>query len=841
MNNKIIRRGSNIGGLVRYLFGPGDSDEHRGQRVIAAAATLGIADGTRLDQPADWPRVLDAARDLDAHRRIAGVAPEDGWVWHCAVSLPPGERLDDAQWADIARTAVARLGFEADEATGAAGCRWIAVHHGPSTGGNDHIHIAVNLVREDLTIAAPGRDRMAMSRLCGDMERRYGLYVVPGRAGRGMPGYTRAAKERAQRHADRARAQGRLVSRADPETQTLARKVRAAATLAGSEAEFVAALAEAGILARPRYAKGDRTQVVGYSVALPAQASGTDRPIWYGGGKLAADLTLPKLRARWPVPAALATTARTTPPDALPAWQHANDVTAGTAAPVTSDAAAARMNVDAAPAAPPAGGTAGQWWDAVDHVEAAARELQNLPYGNTAAWSRAASDAAALLSLLADHIESDLPADTVSGRAADLAAAAHTLAWSAQTPRRPHPDAHHHAHHHDRRHNRRGDRRGAIRHGGPGRELADAARVVRAASRTRGSAEDVAMVVAIAALILAVLALVALIRAWHDHQQHSRQAAALDHSAGRCQYIARAQVGTAAPHWRDRRHGTLTDPQLARQARRAAATAKNLNELNDRTATLTAEARAGDGPAAAQLRHRAAVLAAAAAAEARLPNARAAATRAAEQHTLARQHVDELTAMAQRGRIALRLQGTTPARLANDLHTAQAELTAAADAARAARDHLDLLTRQAAAPFTRGRTAWRQGAAAAAHTNLTRRWNTVLAAAIETDVRTAAQRASGLNDETRTAVRLAATSTPHLFAGRPTNAADAHTALATLRTEQGIRATLPEHRAAEEQQQRLHHARAQRASWPTTDMSPDNPRRHQPPRPGPGRGGGLGR
>jgi hypothetical protein len=818
MNNKIMARGRDVGGLIRYLAGPGDANEHRDQRVIAAAAVLGLPDGTSLK---DQAAVRRLAGMMDSQRRLAGLAPPEGWVWHCAISLPPGESLTDEQWAEVAREAMRRLRFDGHPETGQAGCRWVAVHHGPSGSGddgNDHIHLAVNLVRSDLSLADPGWDRRAMSRLCADMERRYGLYVVPGRAGRGMPGYTRAAKERAQRAADRAHAQGRPVGRVVPETQTLARKVRACATAATTEAEFLGALAEAGILARPRYGKGDRTQVIGYSVALPARDSGAARPIWYGGGKLAADLTLPKLRARWTTstPASPAT-ARTTPPDALAAWQHPGDVAASTAP------AAARTHVDAAPAASPAGGSAGQWWAAVDHVEAASRKLENLPYENTIAWSRAASDAAALLSLLADRIEGELPAD--------LADAAYTLAWSAQTPRRPHPDAHRHDHH------------GGARHGGPARDLADVARAVRAASRARGGAEDAAVVVAIAALVLAVLALVALIRAWHAHQQHRRQAAALTEGVGRCEHVARARVGAVAPNWQHRRHGALTDRQLDREAKRAEHHAKELTELEERTAALVTQARAGDGPAAVQLRDRAAALAAAAAAEAALPDASADVNRAVDQHTLARRRVDELAALAERGRVALGLQGTTPARVAADLQTARDAMGAAADSYRAARDRVDDLARQAAAPFaeTKTRTAWRPGAATAAHADLTGRWDAHLAAAIADDVRTASQRARGLDDETHRNLRVLAVALPHVVAAEPPSSAGARTALTTIRTEQAIRDALPEHRAAQEQAQRARHVRAQRASRSAAEPSPANPRRHPPPQHGPGRRGGFSR
>jgi hypothetical protein len=39
--------------------------------------------------------------------------------------------------------------------------------------------------------------------------------------------------------------------------------------------------------------------VTGYAVAKPGHVNGHGAPVWFGGGRLAADLTLPKLRKRW--------------------------------------------------------------------------------------------------------------------------------------------------------------------------------------------------------------------------------------------------------------------------------------------------------------------------------------------------------------------------------------------------------------------------------------------------------------------------------------------------------------------------------------------------------------
>ena len=53
------------------------------------------------------------------------------------------------------------------------------------------------------------------------------------------------------------------------------------------------------MLVRTRISTRDPGQVTGYAVALAGDTARTGGPVWFGGGKLAADLTLPKLRCRW--------------------------------------------------------------------------------------------------------------------------------------------------------------------------------------------------------------------------------------------------------------------------------------------------------------------------------------------------------------------------------------------------------------------------------------------------------------------------------------------------------------------------------------------------------------
>src|SRR5205085_1537135 len=109
------------------------------------------------------------------------------------------------------------------------------------------------LVREDLTIATPagnGMDKRAMSKACAEIERRFGLSVVEGRAGHGMPSYSRADAQRARRKPKQAPDQA-----AERDSLLLARKVRAAAALAVDEADFVRWLRAEGVIPRPRVSK----------------------------------------------------------------------------------------------------------------------------------------------------------------------------------------------------------------------------------------------------------------------------------------------------------------------------------------------------------------------------------------------------------------------------------------------------------------------------------------------------------------------------------------------------------------------------------------------------------
>ncbi len=75
--------------------------------------------------------------------------------------------------------------------------------------------------------------------------------------------------------------------------------MRHAAAAAATEAEFFDRLQQAGVIVKLRHSQHDNSQVTGYAVALPDATTAAGDPVFYSGGKLAPDLSLPRLRHRW--------------------------------------------------------------------------------------------------------------------------------------------------------------------------------------------------------------------------------------------------------------------------------------------------------------------------------------------------------------------------------------------------------------------------------------------------------------------------------------------------------------------------------------------------------------
>jgi hypothetical protein len=227
-------------------------------------------------------------------------------VWHCSMRAAPGDKmLSDDEWAQIACDVMHRTGLapygEEDDAV-----RWVAVRH-----GDDHIHIVAMLARQDGRRPRLKYDYYRVRDACLAAEQRYGLRsTAPGdRTAACRP--TRAETEKAARR-----------GMDEVPRVTLRRHVSTAAAAAGNEQEFFARLEAAGVLVRKRFSARTPGEVTGYAVALPGDTSRDGAPVWYGGGKLAADMTLPKLRRRWTTPDSPADS-RITAAGRNAAWDHA--------------------------------------------------------------------------------------------------------------------------------------------------------------------------------------------------------------------------------------------------------------------------------------------------------------------------------------------------------------------------------------------------------------------------------------------------------------------------------------------------------------------------------------
>jgi len=383
-----ITTGSSGRRLIRYLFGPGKANEHTDQRVITSGLVLGgeaLVGGNLSKQ-----QIADLGACLDEAHEIYGTDPKGGHILHLSLSLPPDDRnLSDDQWGEIATVAMTALAFESDGLQPAA---WVAVGHGTSANDNQHVHIAATLVRIDGSRVNTWQSKKVLSGICAEIETTYDLTVVEGREGRGMPGLSRAELEQTARE-----------ERTEPPRTSLARTVREASVASKAEAEFVRHLRGTGLLVRPRFETGGQEVVVGYSVAMRTQDGET--PIWFGGGKLAKDLTLPSLRQLWEQPAGDRTAA-------VIEWGSANTVAPG------------RETIRGDP---------NDWMRAVAGVEQSVERLKAVPASDLAAWRGVARETAGVFAAWSRRFEGDSPGP--------MAEVADVLARSAQNrPDDPVPD-----------------------------------------------------------------------------------------------------------------------------------------------------------------------------------------------------------------------------------------------------------------------------------------------------------------------------------------------------------------------------------------------------------------
>jgi len=436
-----MQRGTRTRGLVEYLFGPGRAEEHTNQRIVAAwdPAWEGIT------HPDEVQRALLTA-EVDAPvKRMPEVAKPAEHVYHVSISNHGEDRnLSDEEWATVARAVADKLGLTGTDTE--EGVRWFAVHHGAASGDRDHIHFVATLVREDGRGIYLNKDKLALREVAKEMAARFGLAVRTRDPGAGQRDLSRPElaaiqdleQEQAldtvkaatneggpQQKPDRTGGAGAVVGSGAPvevPRRRLERAVRAAATAASTEAQWLARLGELGVAVEPRWARGG-DRVVGYRVTLadPPREQAGSKAVWFGGGKLAHDLTLPALRAGW-----------TRAGDPATAWRRAR-----TAAPAPTEA-----GLDKTPAPTstrPGPAQVSRDFTAATTTLRGAVMTARLLGGDGAEVARAARDTGGLLAALAEHAP---PADRrrLAAASAHLARAGqveHGQARGARSPLSP--------------------------------------------------------------------------------------------------------------------------------------------------------------------------------------------------------------------------------------------------------------------------------------------------------------------------------------------------------------------------------------------------------------------
>jgi hypothetical protein len=239
-------------------------------------------------------------------------------VWHCSIRAAPGDQvLSDADCRVIAEDVMRRCGL-AGHGPDDPGVPWIAVRH-----AEDHIHIVAVLGRWDGRPAYPRNDYYRVAEAMRAAERTFGLREL------------QAADRTAARCPSRAEmAKAIRNDRGVPPRTALCRRVSAAAAVSRTEREFLAGLADSGLRVRLKHSPLDPGTAIGYAVGFPGDVTADGGQIWYGGYRLAPDLSLTRLRVRWDSGSGLA--------DASMVWVAPREVTAAAdVANVCSYAAAA--------------------------------------------------------------------------------------------------------------------------------------------------------------------------------------------------------------------------------------------------------------------------------------------------------------------------------------------------------------------------------------------------------------------------------------------------------------------------------------------------------------------
>lgn len=245
-----ISRGSGFRGALDYIFdtGAGATNTKKAERVGGNLSGLD-------------PRAL--SREFAAVRELRPDVARP--VWHCSLSLPPGDRLASEKWEGVARDFLSEMGFP--EST-----PWVAVRHQDTD--KDHIHIVASRVALDASVWLGQWEARRAIDATQALEQRHGLTLTPG-----LGDVRKEEKALTAGEINMAVRTG-----AEPPRQKLQRLVDAAMTGNPSAPEFADRLAAAGVSVRANIASTGRMNGFSFEVdGIPFKGSDLGKSYTWGG------------------------------------------------------------------------------------------------------------------------------------------------------------------------------------------------------------------------------------------------------------------------------------------------------------------------------------------------------------------------------------------------------------------------------------------------------------------------------------------------------------------------------------------------------------------------------
>jgi hypothetical protein len=144
-----VTRGRGFRGLLGYVLGEAKKPEIVGGNVAGVT-------------PAELNSEFAAARTANARVRTP--------VFHCSLSIPPGERLPREKWAAISQAMLSKLGLN-------DGRPYLVVRHGDKE--HDHAHIVTSRVNYSGEVWEGGWQVRRALKAKTEVEKEFGLAVTP--------------------------------------------------------------------------------------------------------------------------------------------------------------------------------------------------------------------------------------------------------------------------------------------------------------------------------------------------------------------------------------------------------------------------------------------------------------------------------------------------------------------------------------------------------------------------------------------------------------------------------------------------------------------------------------